>query len=65
MDRDDRHRAVANNSLGHVEDLKSRHSSGVNILLADGSVRMLQNTISPSAWEALGTRAGGEVIGDQ
>ena len=52
---------VPNNSHGHVEDLNSRHSAGVNILLADGSVRSVHNTILPSAWEALGTRAGGEV----
>jgi prepilin-type N-terminal cleavage/methylation domain-containing protein/prepilin-type processing-associated H-X9-DG protein len=53
---------VPNNSLGHVEDPSSRHPTGVNTLLGDGSVRMLQNTIDPRIWEALGTRAGGEVI---
>jgi prepilin-type N-terminal cleavage/methylation domain-containing protein/prepilin-type processing-associated H-X9-DG protein len=52
---------VPNNPHGHVEDLNSRHPAGVNILLADGSVRMVHNAIRPSAWEALGTRAGGEV----
>jgi prepilin-type processing-associated H-X9-DG protein len=52
---------VPNNPHGHVEDLNSRHPSGVNILLADGSVRMVHNAIRPVAWEALGTRAGGEV----
>jgi len=51
---------VPNNPHGHVEDLNSRHPAGVNVLLADGSVRMIQNTIDPRAWEALGTRAGGE-----
>ena len=52
---------VPNNAFGHVEDLNSRHPAGVNILLSDGSVRMVHNTIDPRAWEALGTRAGGEV----
>ena len=52
---------VPNNPHGHVEDLNSRHPSGVNILLADGSVRMIHNSIRPLAWEALGTRDGGEV----
>jgi prepilin-type N-terminal cleavage/methylation domain-containing protein len=51
---------VPNNSHGHVEDLNSRHPAGVMVLLADGSIRMIQNTINPVAWEALGTRAGGE-----
>ena len=52
---------VPNNSFGHVEDLNSRHPAGVNVLLSDGSVRLVHNAIRPAAWEALGTRAGGEV----
>ena len=55
---------VPNNALDHVEDASSRHPSGVNTLFGDGSVRMIQNTIRPAAWEALGTRAKGEVVGD-
>ena len=50
-----------NNALGHVEDASSKHIGGVNILLGDGSVRFLRQTISPVTWKALGTRAGGEV----
>ena len=50
-----------NNALGHVEDASSKHTGGVNILLGDGSVRFLRQTISPVTWQALGTRAGGEV----
>jgi len=55
---------VPNNALDHVEDASSKHTSGVNTLLGDGSVRMIRNTINPATWEALGTRAGGEVVGD-
>jgi prepilin-type N-terminal cleavage/methylation domain-containing protein/prepilin-type processing-associated H-X9-DG protein len=55
---------VPNNALDHVEDPTSRHSAGVNTLLGDGSVRMIRNTINPATWEALGTRAGGEIVGD-
>lgn len=55
---------VPNNGLGHVEDASGRASSGVVTLFGDGSVRMIQNTINPVIWEALGTRAGGEVVGD-
>jgi len=40
----------------------SNHPGGVNMGLMDGSVRFIKNTISPVAWWALGTRAGGEVI---
>lgn len=42
----------------------SRHTGGVNILMCDGSVRFITNTIEISVWRALGTRNGGEVTGD-
>lgn len=53
-----------NNPLNHVEDASSRHTGVTNCLLGDGSVRALRNSIAPATWEALGTRAGGEVVGD-
>jgi prepilin-type N-terminal cleavage/methylation domain-containing protein/prepilin-type processing-associated H-X9-DG protein len=40
----------------------SRHPGGVNFLLGDGSVRFIKNTINIPTWQALGTKAGGEVI---
>jgi prepilin-type processing-associated H-X9-DG protein len=42
---------------------RSYHTGGVNALLMDGSVRFVSNGISTTTWRALGTRAGGEVIG--
>lgn len=54
---------VPNNPLDHVEDTNSRHPLGVNFLFGDGSVRVIQNTIRPTLWEALGTQAGGEPVG--
>ncbi len=41
---------------------RSRHPSGVNSLLADGSVRFMKNSINLPTWVALGSIAGGEVI---
>ena len=32
------------------------------VLLSDGSVRMITNSINSAAWLAMGTREGGEVI---
>jgi prepilin-type N-terminal cleavage/methylation domain-containing protein/prepilin-type processing-associated H-X9-DG protein len=39
---------------------RSRHIGGVNLLLADGSVRFVGNGVDLAAWRAAGTRAGGE-----
>ncbi len=41
----------------------SRHSGGVNVGLADGSVRFVKSSVNLNAWRALGTRNLGEVIG--
>jgi prepilin-type N-terminal cleavage/methylation domain-containing protein/prepilin-type processing-associated H-X9-DG protein len=40
----------------------SRHPGGVNVCMADGSVRFAKSTIAYNIWWALGTKAGGEVI---
>ncbi len=42
---------------------RSYHSGGVNVVLMDGSVRFVSNSISQPTWRALGTRVGGEVVG--
>jgi prepilin-type N-terminal cleavage/methylation domain-containing protein len=44
---------------------RSYHAAGVvNVLLMDGSVRAVRPTIDVATWRALGTRTGGETIGD-
>ena len=40
----------------------SRHSGGINVLMADGSARLIKSSISLQTWWALGTRAGSEVV---
>jgi prepilin-type N-terminal cleavage/methylation domain-containing protein/prepilin-type processing-associated H-X9-DG protein len=42
----------------------SGHTNGVNVLLFDGSVRFVSYGIDLRTWRALGTRSGGEVLGD-
>jgi prepilin-type N-terminal cleavage/methylation domain-containing protein len=43
---------------------RSYHTAGVNVLLMDGSVRFVRDSIGLPTWRALGTRASGEVNGD-
>lgn len=43
---------------------RSYHTGIVNVLLMDGSVRSVSNFIRLSTWRALGTRNGGEFVGD-
>ena len=40
----------------------SRHPGGVNMLIGDGSVHFIKNSVSVQTWRALGTRNGGEVV---
>ncbi len=40
----------------------SKHPGGVNLLMADGSVRFIKTSISLQTWWALGSRNGGEVL---
>ena len=41
---------------------RSYHSGGVNLLLCDGSVRFVRDSVPETVWRAVGTRAGGEVV---
>ena len=43
---------------------RSYHTGIVHSLLVDGSVRSISENIDINVWRALGTRAGGEVVGE-
>jgi prepilin-type processing-associated H-X9-DG protein len=43
---------------------RSKHTGGVNVLLGDGSVRFVSNSVDPNTWRGLGTMNGGEILGD-
>ncbi len=40
---------------------RSQHAGGVSVLFCDGGVRFITNATSASAWQAIATRAGGEI----
>ena len=42
---------------------RSYHPGGVNVLIGDGSVRFVKDTIDGTTWRGLGTVAGGEIVG--
>ncbi|MFH1301705.1 MAG: DUF1559 domain-containing protein [Planctomycetota bacterium] len=43
---------------------RSMHVGGVHVGLGDASVRFVSDSIDVNLWRALGTKGGGEVIGD-
>lgn len=47
---------------GHLEDFGSNHPSGINLVLGDGSTHFLNENVSFGVYQALATRAGGEVV---
>lgn len=43
---------------------QSHHTGGVHVTMGDGSSRYISNSISWTVWTAIGTRDGGEVVGE-
>ena len=40
----------------------SNHPNGVNVMMGDGSVRLVQNSVDLFTWRAMGTRNGAEIF---
>jgi len=39
---------------------RSRHPGGVNVAMADGAVRFVQDGVEPAVWKGASTRSGSE-----
>ena len=48
-------------AVGSHAAARSLHTGGVNLALADGSIRFTSSSVDSVAWRGMGTRSGGEV----
>ena len=51
-----------NNDYAMYSNCQSNHPGGANVLLADGSVRFVKDSVQQTIWYALGTRANGDIV---
>jgi prepilin-type N-terminal cleavage/methylation domain-containing protein/prepilin-type processing-associated H-X9-DG protein len=51
-----------NSPLGHTDEFYSLHPGGANVLMGDGSVRFVKQSINLLTWQAMSSRSNGEVI---
>ena len=57
--------AIADTPGEHaIISARSMHTGGVNVMLADGSVRFASDSIDLNVWRSVGTRDTGEAIGE-
>jgi len=49
-------------SAAALSEADSFHPGGVNVLMGDGSVKFLKDSIALNVWWALGTKSNGEVL---
>ena len=54
--------AITKGPWDGIVTARSLHPGGVNALMADGSVRFVQETIARTVWRGLGTRNGDELV---
>ena len=54
--------STPNSSGAGADGFRSRHPGGCEFLFCDGSVRFEKETLAPRVFQALASRAGGEVV---
>jgi len=57
-------RPACGSGAWRIRGFNSHHTGKILVVLGDGSVRTISDSISPITYNALGSRAGGEVVGD-
>jgi len=53
---------IGSGARSDISNADSYHPGGVNVAMADGSVKFIKNSVNPMTWYGLGTKGGGEVI---
>jgi prepilin-type N-terminal cleavage/methylation domain-containing protein len=48
---------------GHLA-IRSYHVGGAHVVLCDGAVRFVSDNINDGIWRAVGSKAGGDIVGD-
>jgi len=48
----------------HAEDFSSKHTGGAHFILGDGHAKFVSENVDLNVFRAIGTRAGGEVVGE-
>ena len=46
----------------HFDDFRGYHTGGINATYADGSTHFISDGVAVDAYQALGSRSGGEVV---
>jgi prepilin-type N-terminal cleavage/methylation domain-containing protein/prepilin-type processing-associated H-X9-DG protein len=54
--------SISSTALAALSNADSYHPGGVNVLMADGSVRFIKSTVNTRTWWSLGTKANSEVV---
>ena len=54
--------ATSSGGLSNYTNSDSFHPGGVNVMMTDGSVKFIKDSINQRTWWALGTKSNGEVI---
>ena len=54
--------ATGSGVMSSITNSDSWHPGGVNVLMGDGSVKFIKDSVNQRTWWALGTRGNGEVV---
>jgi prepilin-type N-terminal cleavage/methylation domain-containing protein/prepilin-type processing-associated H-X9-DG protein len=54
--------STGSGAMSNLSNSDSWHSGGVNVLMGDGRVQFIKDSVNVRTWWALGTRSNGEVI---